>query len=386
MDFGFNEEQEMLRQSARQFLETECAMTYVRKMMDDDTGFSQEQWKKMADLGWIGLIFPETYGGAGLNMVDLVVVLEEMGRVVMPGPFFANVILGGLAIDLGGTDAQKQKYLTPIAAGQLRATLAQVEESGRWDAEGIQLKAKKSGAGYSLSGTKLFVHDAHNADVLVVPARTSRGGVKGVTLFLVDAKQKGVATTLLKTMDQTRKLCEVTFSNVKVGADAVLGAVGEGWALLDRLVDRAKVAMCAEMCGGAQKVLEMSVEYAKVREQFGRPIGSFQAIQHKCANMMVQVESAKSATYYAAWAVANDVPEAHLAACMAKAYCSDAYRYVSGEGIQIHGGIGFTWEHDMHLYFKRAKGSEVTFGDATWNRELVAQVVLDQPESEAAAG
>ncbi len=376
----------MLRQSARQFLETECAMTYVRKMMDDDTGFSQEQWKKMADLGWMGLIFPESNGGAGLNMVDLVVVLEEMGRVVMPGPFFASVILGGLAIDLGGTDAQKQKYLTPIAAGQLRATLAQVEESGRWDAEGIQLKARKSGTGYSLSGTKLFVHDAHNADVLVVPARTSRGGAKGVTLFLVDAKQKGVATTLLKTMDQTRKLCEVTLSNVKVGGDAVLGAVGEGWALLDRLVDRAKVALCAEMCGGAQKVLEMSVEYAKVREQFGRPIGSFQAIQHKCANMMVQVESAKSATYYAAWAVANDVPEAHLAACMAKAYCSDAYRYVSSEGIQIHGGIGFTWEHDMHLYFKRAKGSEVTFGDATWNRELVAQVVLDQPESEAAAG
>ena len=386
MDFGFNEEQEMLRQSARQFLETECAMTYVRKMMDDDTGYSQEQWKKMADLGWMGLILPEQYGGAGLNMVDLVVVLEEMGRMVMPGPFFATVILGGLAIDLAGTDAQKQKYLTPIAAGQLKATLAQVEESGRWDAEGIQLRAKKSGTGYSLSGTKLFVHDAHNADVLVVPARTSRGGSNGITLFLVDAKQKGVATTLLKTMDQTRKLCEVTLTNVKVPADAVLGAVGEGWSRLDRLVDRAKVALCAEMCGGAQKVLEMSVEYAKVREQFGRPIGSFQAIQHKCANMMVQVESAKSATYYAAWAVANDVPEAHLAACMAKAYCSDAYRYVSGEGIQIHGGIGFTWEHDMHLYFKRAKGSEVTFGDATWNRELVAQVVLDQPEGEAATG
>ena len=386
MDFGFNEEQEMLRQSARQFLETECAMTYVRKMMEDDTGYSAAQWKQMADLGWTGLISPESYGGAGLNMVDLVVVLEEMGRVVMPGPFFATVILGGLAIDLGGTEAQEQKYLTEIAAGRLKATLAQVEESGRWDAEGIQLRAKKSGAGYALSGTKLFVHDAHNADLLVVPARTSRGGTNGVTLFLVDAKQKGVATTLLKTMDQTRKLCEVTLSNVKVGADAVLGTVGEGWLLLDRLIDRAKVALCAEMCGGAQKVLEMSVEYAKVREQFGRPIGSFQAIQHKCANMMVQVESAKSATYYAAWAVANDVPEAHLAACMAKAYCSDAYRYVSGEGIQIHGGIGFTWEHDMHLYFKRAKGSEVTFGDATWNRELVAQVVLDQPEGESAAG
>ena len=385
MDFGFSEEQEMMRQSARQFLETECAMTYVRKMMDDDTGYSEDQWKKMAGLGWMGLILPEAHGGSGLNMVDLVVVLEEMGRVVMPGPFYPTVILGGVAIDLGGTTAQKKRYLPEIAAGTLKATLAQVEESGRWDAEGIMLPAKKEGTGFVLSGTKLFVQDAHNADLLIVAARTSGKGPKGVTLFLVDARQQGVHTTLLKTMDQTRKLCEVTFDNVQLGKDAVLGGVGKGWPLLDRVIDRAKVAMCAEMCGGAQKVLEMSVDYAKVREQFGRPIGSFQAIQHKCANMMVQTESAKSATYYAAWAVANDVPEAHLAACMAKAYCSDAYRFVSAEGIQIHGGIGFTWEHDMHLYFKRAKGSEVTFGDATWNRELVAQLVLDQPEAQAAA-
>jgi alkylation response protein AidB-like acyl-CoA dehydrogenase len=385
MDFGFSEEQEMLRQSARQFLETECAMTYVRKMMDDDTGYSAAQWKKMADLGWTGLIFSEEQGGAGLNMVDLVVVLEEMGRVVMPGPFFAAVILGGLAVDLAGTAAQKKKYLPGICAGTLKATLAQVEESGRWDAEGITLPAKKDGSTYTLSGTKLFVHDAHNADLLIVPARTKGKGTKGITLFLVDTKQQGVTVTLLKTMDQTRKLCEVSFDNVQVGKDGILGKADKGWVLLDRLVDRAKVALCAEMCGGAQKVLEISVAYAKVREQFGRPIGSFQAIQHKCANMMVQVESAKSATYYAAWAVANDVPEAHLAACMAKAYCSDAYRMVSGEGIQIHGGIGFTWEHDMHLYFKRAKGSEVTFGDATWNRELVAQEVLDKPEEQVAS-
>jgi alkylation response protein AidB-like acyl-CoA dehydrogenase len=385
MDFGFSEEQEMMRQSARQFLESESAMPYVRKMMDDDTGYSEDQWKKMAELGWMGLIFPEQYGGSGLNMVDLVVILEEMGRVVMPGPFYPTVILGGVAIDLGGTSAQKKHYLPDIAAGKLKVALAQVEESGRWDAEGIMLPAKKEGTGFVLSGTKLFVQDAHNADLLIVAARTSSKGQKGVTLFLVDAKQQGVKTTLLKTMDQTRKLCEVTFDNVTVGRDRVLGGVGKGWPLLDRVVDRAKVAMCAEMCGGAQKVLEMSVDYAKVREQFGRPIGSFQAIQHKCANMMVQTESAKSATYYAAWAVANDVPEAHLAACMAKAYCSDAYRFVSAEGIQIHGGIGFTWEHDMHLYFKRAKGSEVTFGDATWNRELVAQLVLDQPEAQAAA-
>jgi alkylation response protein AidB-like acyl-CoA dehydrogenase len=374
----------MLRQSVRGFLDAECPMTYVRQMMEDERGYSEDQWKKMAELGWTGLIIPEQYGGAGLNMVDMVVVLEEMGKVVTPGPFFASVILGGLAIDLGGTDAQKQRYLPDLAAGKIKATLAQVEESGRWDAQGIGLTAKAAGGGFSLNGTKLFVHDAHNADILIVPARTGGSGTDGVTLFIVDAKAKGVAIRLLKTMDQTRKLCEVTFTEVAVGKDAVLGGVGAGWALLDRVVDRAKVALCAEMCGGAQKVLDMSVEYAKVREQFGKPIGSFQAIQHKCANMMVQVESAKSATYYAAWAVANDVAEAHLAACMAKAYCSDAYRFVSAEGIQIHGGIGFTWEHDMHLYFKRAKGSEVTFGDATWNRELVAQVVLDAPEGAGA--
>ncbi len=384
MDFGFSEEQEMLRQSARQFLDTECSMTYVRKMMEDDSGYSEEQWKKMAALGWQGLIIPETYGGAGLNMVDMTVVLEEMGRVVMPGPFFATVILGASALVLGGSKAQKKKYLPKICDGSLKATLAQVEASGRWDADGILLPATKNDAGFSLSGAKLFVHDAHNADLLVVAARTrGKGGTKGITLFLVDAKTQGVKITLLKTMDQTRKLCEVSFDNVQVGKDAVLGKANQGWVLLDRLIDRAKVALCAEMCGGAQKVLEMSVDYAKVREQFGKPIGSFQAIQHKCANMMTQTESSKSATYYAAWAVANDATDAHLAACMAKAYCSDAFRAVSAEGIQIHGGIGFTWEHDMHLFFKRAKGSEVTFGDATWNRELVAQVVLDAPEGQA---
>jgi alkylation response protein AidB-like acyl-CoA dehydrogenase len=317
MDFGFSEEQEMLRQSVREFLEAECPMTYVRQMMEDERGFSDDQWKKMAELGWTGLIVPEQYGGAGLNMVDMVVVLEEMGKVVFPGPFFASAILGGMAIDLGGSEAQKQKWLPGLADGSLRATLAQVEESGRWDADGIQVAAKAAGGGFTLSGTKLFVHDAHNADLLIVPARTGGKGTDGITMLVVERKAKGVAVRVLKTMDQTRKLCEVTFDSVAVGKDAVLGEVGKGWALLDRLIDRAKVAVCAEMCGGAQKVLEMSVEYAKVREQFGKPIGSFQAIQHKCANMMVQVESAKSATYYAAWAVANDVPEAPLAAAMA---------------------------------------------------------------------
>jgi len=376
MDFGFSEEQELLRSTTRDFLSKECPMTYVRQMMDDERGYTDAFWAKMAEQGWMGLLVPEAHGGSGLTFIDLVVVLEEMGRVVLPGPFFATAVLGGTALLEGGSDAQKKEYLPKLAAGDLRVTLAQLEPSGRWDADGIELEAKKDGAGYRLTGTKLFVPDAHTADVLIVVGRAPGSkGSEGLTLFLVDAKAKGVTTTLLKTMDQTRKLCEVELAGVTVGAERVLGAPGAGWKLLDRIVDRGKVGLCAEMCGGAQKVLDMSVDYAKVREQFGKPIGSFQAIQHKCANMLVEVESSKSVTYYAAWAVANDVPEAPLSAAMAKAYCSDAYRHSAGEGIQIHGGIGFTWEHDMHLYFKRAKSSEVTFGDATWNRELVAQLI-----------
>jgi len=374
MDFGFSEEQEMLRSSARDFLAKEAPMTYVRKMMEDEVGFTAELWKKMADLGWMGLILPEQYGGSGLDFVDLIVVLEEMGRVVLSGPFFSTVVLGGVALLDGGSAALKDALLPKLASGELQVTLAQLEPSGRWDADGIQLAAKADGGGYVLSGTKLFVPDAHTADHLVIAGRTpGSSGTDGISLFLVDAKAPGITTTQLKTMDQTRKLGEVVLKDVRVPADRVLGPVGQGWALLDRVIDRGKVGLCAEMCGGAQRVLEMSVDYAKVREQFGKPIGSFQAIQHKCANMLVEVESSKSVTYYAAWAVANGVAEAPLAAAMAKAYCSDAYRHVSGEGIQIHGGIGFTWEHDMHIYFKRAKSSEVTFGDATWNRELVAQ-------------
>jgi alkylation response protein AidB-like acyl-CoA dehydrogenase len=373
MDFGFSEEQELLRQSAVDFLSKECPMTYVRQMMEDERGYSEELWKKMADLGWMGLIYPEEFGGSGLNMVDLVVILEEMGKVSAPGPFFSSVCLGGLAILEAGNAAQKQKYLPGIAAGTTKATLAVLEEDARWDEQGVKLQARKGKNNYSLSGVKLFVPDAHVADLIVCVARTTEGS----TLFVIDRQQAGVTVTQLKTMDQTRRLNEVRLDKVRVNADAVLGAPGKGWEAVSRILDRGKVALCAEMCGGAQKVLDMTVEYAKMREQFGRPIGSFQAIQHKCANMLVQVESAKSATYYAAWAVANDAPEAPLAAAMAKAYCSDAYRQVTAEGIQVHGGIGFTWEHDIHLYFKRAKGSEVTFGDATWNRELVAQYTLD---------
>ena len=376
MDFGFSDEQDMLRQTARAFLEEHCPTMFVRQMMEDEKGYSPDLWREMAELGWLGLAFPEAYGGQGLGFVDLTVILEEMGATLLPSPFLSTVLLAGQTILVGGSEAHKKTYLPKIADGSLIATLAMTEPSGRFDAEGItEVKATPEGDSFKISGTKLFVPDAHVAELLVVAARTKEAGNKsfGVSLFLVDSNRPGISTTLLKTMDQTRKQCEVVFDNVQVGRDRLIGMIDMGWPILQKVLNLATVSLCAEMVGGAQRVLDLSVAYAKERVQFGRPIGSFQAIKHKCAEMMLQVESAKSAAYYAAWAVDEDVPEAPLAVSMAKAYCSDAYRNTAGEGIQVHGGIGFTWEHDMHLYFKRAKYAEFTFGDATYHRELVAQ-------------
>jgi alkylation response protein AidB-like acyl-CoA dehydrogenase len=376
MDFGFSEEQGMLRKLAHDFLAKEAPMPTVRRMMEDDVGYSVETWRKMSELGWMGLIFPQDLGGAGLRILDLVVVLEEMGRALMPGPFFSTVLLGGSSLLEGGNDAQKTHYLTPLIAGELKATLAVAEAGGAWDAAAVTATATADAGGFLLNGIKRFVPDAHVADLIVVAARTEPSkGEAGVSLFAVDVPKEGVSVTTLETLDQTRKLCDVKLDQVRVGPDSLLGTRGAGSAILQRVLDRAKVALCAEMCGGAERVLEMSVEYAKVRVQFDRPIGSFQAIQHKCANMLSLVESAKAATYYGAWAVSNDVPEASLAAAMAKSYASDAYRVVTGEAIQIHGGIGFTWEHDLQLYFRRAKASELTFGDGTFHRARVAELI-----------
>jgi alkylation response protein AidB-like acyl-CoA dehydrogenase len=376
MNFGFNEEQELLRSTARKFFENECGSDTVRRLMETPEGISPDLWTKLAEQGWLGLVYPEAYDGMGLGLVDLVVLMEEMGRAVVPGPYFSAVLLGGLAIAEAGSEAQKKEWLPRIAAGDRRVALAWMEPSAQLGPAGVTLTAVEKGGKYTLSGTKLFVHDAHTADALVVAARTRPGaGADGVSLFLVPKGTKGLEVTLLPTMDQTRKLCEVALSDVTIGPDALLGAAGAGWAPLARVLDRATVALCAEMCGGAQKVLDMTVEYAKIRQAFGRPIGSYQGVKHRAADMLVDVENSKSITYYAAWALDEGVAEAPLAVSMAKAYVSDAYRRVAAAGIQLHGGIGFTWEHDLHLYFKRAKGSEFTFGDATHHRERVAQLV-----------
>jgi alkylation response protein AidB-like acyl-CoA dehydrogenase len=383
VDFGFSEEQELLRATARKFLENECRSATVRQLMETPDGTTAEFWTKLAEQGWLGLILPEAYGGAGLGFVDLVVLMEEMGRVVMPGPYFSTVLLGGLSLLEAGSEAQRKQWLPRIAAGQTRATLALTEPNARWDAQGVMASASAAGSGFELSGTKLFVPDAHVADLLVVAARTGPavggaggpGSDDGVSLFLVPRSAPGLEVTLLPTMDQTRKLCEVKLAGVRVPADAALGAAGQGWRALRRVLERATVALCAEMCGGAQRVLEMTTEYAKIRVAFGKPIGAYQGVKHRAADMLVDVENAKSITYYAAWAVDQNAPEAALAVSMAKACTSDAYRRVAGAGIQLHGGIGFTWEHDLHLYFKRAKSSEFTFGDATHHRERVAQLI-----------
>jgi alkylation response protein AidB-like acyl-CoA dehydrogenase len=373
MDFGFSQEQEMLRATARKFFENECPSTFVRARMAEPAGVTDDFWKKLGEQGWLGLVYPEEYGGTGLGFVDLTVLMEEMGRAVMPGPFFAT-LLGGLAILEAGSADQKKDWLGKIADGQAKATLAWTEPSARWDAPGVTTTARSVGGGWTLTGTKLFVPDAHLADVLVVVARTSEGPrpEDGVSLFLLERGARGLTTTLLPTMDQTRKLCEVKLDDTPA---ALLGAKDGGWAPLERVIQGATVALVAEMCGGAQKVLDMTTEYAKIRIAFGKPIGSYQGVKHRAADMLVDVENAKSLTYYAAWAVDERVPEAALACSMAKAYASDAYRKVAGAGIQLHGGIGFTWEHDLHLYFKRAKSSEFTFGDATYHREKVAQLI-----------
>jgi alkylation response protein AidB-like acyl-CoA dehydrogenase len=374
MDFAFSEEQEMLRRSTRDFLAKECGSKVVRKLMEGPDAYDPALWKKMAGLGWTSLGFPEAYGGAG-SFLDLIVVLEECGRALLPGPFFATMGLAVPALIEAGTESQKKEVLGAIAEGKARATLAMTEPSGRWDASGVTLAAKPVAGGWQLDGVKLFVPDAEGADFTVVAARTRGEGDEGISLFLVKGRPKGMSVTQLQTLDMTRRWSEVRFDGVQLDADSLMGAQHKGWAPLKRALEWATAALCAEMVGGAQKVLEDSTEYAKTRHQFGKPIGIYQAVSHKLADMLVLSESGRSATYYAAWAVEADAPDRSLASSMAKAYVSDAYRKVAGDGIQVHGGIGFTWEHDMHLYFKRAKASEVTLGDATYHRELVAQAL-----------
>ncbi len=369
MNFSFTEEQEELRRYARQWLDENCPLGTVRLLMDTDRGYDPEHWAAIAEMGWLGMAIPSEWGGAGFTFLELFVLLEEQGRSLFCTPFLSTVVMAAGVIEEAGDDQQKREILSAIAAGELVATVAFTEPNGRWEAEGIAAEAHpRPGGGWTLNGTKSFVLDGHIADLAVVAARTDRG----VSLFLVPTGIDGLARGRLETMDQTRKQAEIKLADVQLASDALLGTEGAGWPILERMMQRAVVALSAEQVGGAQACLEMAVSYAKVRKQFGRPIGSFQAIKHKCADMLAQVESARSAAYYAGWAVSEDNEERPLMASLAKSYCSEAYFFAAAENIQIHGGIGFTWEHDAHLYFKRAKSSELLLGDPSFHREKIA--------------
>ena len=372
MNFAFSEEQEELRRTVRQFLEAKSPETEVRRLMETTEGYDPAVWQQMGmELGLQSIAIPEEYGGQGFTFIELGIVLEEQGRVLLCAPYFSSVVLGANAILNAATEAEKAELLPGIASGETIATLAFTEPSGKWDATGIAMEATPAGDGWTLTGEKMFVLDGHVADLIVVVARSvGTTGTDGISFFAVDGGAAGLTRTPLSTMDMTRKQARLEFANVPA---RLLGTAGGGWPALAKTLDQAAVALSNEMVGGGQMVLDMSVDYAKVRVQFGRPIGSFQAIKHKCADMLLEVESAKSAAYYAAWAAAEDNDELPVVASLAKAYCSEAYFHASAENIQIHGGIGFTWEHPAHLYFKRAKSSEIYLGDPTYHRELLAQ-------------
>ncbi len=367
MNFAFTEEQEELRKTVRSFLESKSAESAVREQMETDAGYDNAVWKQAGEqLGLQGLHIPEEFGGSGYGYVELGIVLEEMGRALLCAPFFSTVVLAANTLLHSGDDAAKAAHLPGIASGETIATLAFTEPSGKWDEAGITMPATSAGDGYTLTGTKMFVIDGNTANLIIVAARTANG----VSLFAVEGDAAGLTRTNLSTMDQTRKQSKLDFDNTPA---TLIGAEGKGWDVLSTVLDLAAVGLAAEQVGGAQKVLEMAVEYAKVRVQFGRPIGSFQAIKHKCADMLLEVESAKSAAYYGMWCASEMNDELPSVASLAKAYCSEAYFHATAENIQIHGGIGFTWEHPAHLYFKRAKSSELLFGDPTYHRELLAQ-------------
>jgi alkylation response protein AidB-like acyl-CoA dehydrogenase len=373
MDLALSEEQEMLKKTAQDFLENKCPKALVREMEKDEKGYSPQLWHEMAELGWMGLVIPEKYGGMGMKFLDLVILIEEMGKFLLPGPFLPTVVYCGLPIAAYGTEEQKQEFLPKIAGGNIIMTLALTEPSANIEVEGIETKAAADGSDYVLNGVKLFIPDAHVADYLLVVARTKdfEDKERGITLFLVDTKSAGISCTVLNSIASDRQ-CEVVLENVRVPGNNILGELDKGWEIVSKVLEQGAVAQCAIMVGGAQAVLDMTVAYAKNRIQFDRPIASFQAVRHKFANMLVALESSRYITYKAAWKLSEDIPAA-MEVSMAKAWVSEAYQQICAEGHDIHGGVGYIVHHDMQLYFRRAKAAELAFGDGDIHREKVAQ-------------
>lgn len=375
MEFSFSEDQNELRRSARRFLGAASSEERVREAMATERGFDDAVWEQLAgELAWTALTIPEEYGGLGMSHLDLHPLMEEIGRSLLCAPFFSTICLGANAILVGGDSEQKQRWLPSIASGQLRATLAYTEQNGRWDSDAIEASFSKRGPNYVLRGRKHFVLDGHTADLLVIAARAEQTrGPEGVSLFAVPATARGVTRRWLPTVDQTRRQASIELADVVVEADCLIGEEGMGWSTCAQTIDLGLIALSAEQVGTAEACLDMAVEYAKVRKQFGRAIGSFQAIKHKCADMLTWVESARSAAFYGSALAAQGQTDLAEAASSAKAYCSDAVFRCAEENIQIHGGIGFTWEHPAHMYFKRAKSSEMLLGAPPWHRERVAR-------------
>jgi len=373
MNLALSEEQEMLKTMARDFLTNKLPKTVVKEMEESEQGYSPELWKEMAGLGWMGLALPEKYGGSGMSFLDLAILLEEMGRACLPGPYFSTVVLGGLTILDTGSEEQKEKYLPKIASGEKIFTLALTEPSARYDADAIETKATATQDGYIINGTKLFVPDAHVADYILVVARTEEKakGEDGITIFIVDAKSPGRSHTVLKTIAND-KLCEVVFNNVKVPKENILGKLNQGWKEVEKIIRRAAVAKCCEMVGCIQQALDMTISYAKERKQYDRPIGSFQVIQHYCADMATDVDGTRLSTYQAAWMLSEGFTCTREVA-IAKAYAGEACQRVMALAHQIHGAIGVTIDHDLQYYTRRAKAAEVSFGDASFYREIVAR-------------
>jgi len=372
MDLSLSEEQEMLRETARDFLQKECPKDMVREMEEDEMGYSPDLWKKMADLGWMGLPIPQEYGGMESSFLDFTVLLEEFGRALVPGPFIPTMVHCTIPIMKYATEEQKGYFLPQIAAGELIMTLALTEPSATFEPRGVNVKAMPDGEDYVIDGVKLFIPDAHVADWIVCVARTREDlNDEGVTLFLVPGKTPGITCTPLKTIASDKQY-EVLFENVRVPKKNILGEVDRGWPIVEDLMQYAAVSQSALMLGGAQEVLEMTTSYAKERVQFDRPIGSFQAIQHKCANMLIDVTGIRIITHMAAWKLSKGLPAA-MEVSMAKAWCNEAYRRVCAEGHEVHGGVGLIRIHDMQLFFRRAKVAELVMGDADFHREKVAQ-------------
>ena len=370
MDFSFTPDQTLLKNSARAFLDEHCKSSAVRLMWDDPRGESEAMWKEIAQLGWLGLALPEEHGGSGLGMVESALLLEELGRAAYPGPFWPTMLVAH-AIAAHGTAEQKKRWLPTIASGGGRAALALLDADLDWNPEAVATHADKAAAGWTLSGLKRYVAWGHVADVLLVPARAP----EGVTLFLLDPSAAGIGWTPMMNMDPGTRLADLKLERVPVRAEDRLGKPGAGAAILAALIQRGAVGAAAEMLGASRRCLDMAVGYAKVREAFGQPIGSFQAIRHKCSDMLLETENSHAAVYYAAWALDAGAEDAATAASIAKSYVGDASRKVCGEAIQVHGGIGFTWEYDLHMYFKRAKALEAQYGDAEYHRELILRHV-----------